>query len=97
MIAWLNGVCKCSEFKFAMEEDLALLSPLSFLSLARSPPLLAELADLVHHHALVLGVQRGCRHAQVGPPRPHGCDLQHAVGEGEHHAQVHQSIRVLPL
>lgn len=62
-----------------------------------SPPLFAELADLVHHHTLLGRVERGGRHPELRAASSNGRHLQDAIGEGEHHTQVHQSVRVLAL
>lgn len=61
------------------------------------PPLFTELADLVHHHAVLGGVEGGGGHPELRPPGSERCHLQDAVGEGEHHPEVHQGVGVLTL
>lgn len=62
------------------------------------PPVFAQLADLIDDHAFLDLVQRhrgGA--AQFWVAAPEGCQIQHALCEGQHQVQVAQGIRMLSL
>lgn len=61
------------------------------------PPVLAQLADLVHEHTLLDLVQGDGGRAQLREAAPRRCQVQHTLRERQHHAQVAQGVCVLPL
>lgn len=62
-----------------------------------SPPLPAQEADLVGHHALLELVFRCHRAAHVTGAALEGGDLHHVVHKGQREAQAAQDVRVLLL
>lgn len=63
----------------------------------RSPPLPAEQADLVGHHALLQLVLGRHRAAHLAGAAFQGSDFHHVVDKGQREAEAAQDVRVLLL
>lgn len=67
------------------------------LGAQRSPPLPAEQADLVGHHALLELVLGRHRAAHLAGAALQGSDFHHVVDKGQREAEAAQDVRVLLL
>lgn len=67
------------------------------LSARSLPPLPAEKADLVSHHALLQLVFRRRRSAHLAGVAFQGSDLHHVVDKGQREAEAAQDVGVLLL